>query len=382
MKWALGQVWLRRRTDRCGRRLPRCGAAIVIAAALVAMPAAAAQYSLAASQTVVGDLGRHAVRHGEVFADIARHFDVGYTALATANPDTDQWVPKAGQVVRIPSLYILPAAPHRGIVLNLAQYRLYYFPPGGGRVLTYPIGIGVIGWDTPFGTTKVVRKQANPAWYPPASIRAQHATEGDTLPKIVPAGPDNPLGLFALYLGWKNYLIHGTNKPDGVGRNVSHGCIHLYPEDIAQLFSLVPVGTPVLTVDQPATAGWAGDRLYVEVYPSQKQSEEIDTERRVSDDPAVGVREVVRAAAGQFADQVDWERVEAAANERTGLPVPVAERPALVGDAAPDDAGSAAQSADLDAPPRGSHGDQAFDRLLDQLINRATPAPSAPEADQ
>jgi L,D-transpeptidase ErfK/SrfK len=332
------------------------------------MPAVASQYPLTPGQSVVGDLGRHAVRQGEVFPGIARRFDVGYTALAAANPDTDPWVPKVGQVVTIPSLYVLPDAPHQGIVINLSQWRLFYFPRGGGSVVTYPLGLGVIGQKTPLGETRVVRKQANPAWYPPASIRA----EEPDLPAVVPPGPDNPLGAFALYLGWKNYRVHGTNKPDGVGRNVSHGCIRLYPNDIESLFGIVGVGTPVRVVSQPATAGWAGGRLYVQVYPSQRQTEEIDTERSVSDDPAPGVREIVRAAAGQFADQVDWERVEAAASERTGLPAAVAERPALVGDAAPDNAGSTAQSADLDAPPPGRGGEGAFDRLLDQLITRAS----------
>jgi L,D-transpeptidase ErfK/SrfK len=358
--------------------LARGGAAIVAAAALAATPAAASEYPLAPGQTVIGDLGRHAVQHGEVFPDIARRFDVGYTALAAANPDIDPWVPKAGQTVTIPSAYILPDAPHRGIVINLAQWRLFYFPPGGGSVVTYPLGLGVIGQKTPLGETRVVRKQANPAWYPPASIRAEHAAEGDTLPAVVPPGPDNPLGLFALYLGWTNYRIHGTNKPDGVGRNVSHGCIRLYPNDIESLFHVVRVGTPVRVVSAPATAGWAGDRLYVQVYPSQHQTDEIDTERRVSDDPATGVRAVVQAAAGQFADQVDWNAVATAAAERTGVPVPVAERPALVGDAAPDASGGAAP-ADLDTPHRG--GEQAFDRLLDQLISRAS-RPTDSEDDQ
>jgi L,D-transpeptidase ErfK/SrfK len=369
MIWALVRVW------------SRYSSAIFVAAALAAMPAAASQYPLSPGQTVVGDLSRHAARQGEVFPDIARRSDVGYTALAAANPDIDPWIPKAGQIVTIPSLYILPDAPHQGIVINLAQWRLFYFPRGGGSVVTYPLGLGVIGQKTPLGETRVVRKQANPSWYPPASIRA----EEPDLPAVVPPGPDNPLGAFALYLGWKNYRIHGTNKPDGVGRNVSHGCIRLYPNDIESLFGMVGVGTPVRVVSEPATAGWAGGRLYVQVYPSQRQTEEIDTERSVSDDPAPGVREVVRAAAGQFADQVDWERVEAAANGRTGLPVAVAERPALVSDAMPEGAGGAAQSAGLESPgspPPVQGGESAFDRLLDQLISRATPGPGDPDSDR
>jgi L,D-transpeptidase ErfK/SrfK len=306
-------------------------AVAVLAVAAFAVPAAAAEFAVVPGQQAIGDLDQHVVQHGDVFPDIARHFDVGYTALAAANPGVDPWVPGGGRKVTIPALYLLPAAPHQGIVINLGQYRLYYFPPGGGRVLTYPIGIGVIGWTTPLGATRVVRKDANPVWYPPASIRAQQPD----LPPIVAAGPDNPLGDFALYLGWPKFLIHGTNKPDGVGRNVSHGCIHLYPEDIAQLFDEAPVGTPVRAVNQPATAGWVGNSLYVAVYPSQAQTEEIDTERPVTPDPAQNVRELVNAAAGQYADSVDWAAVDQAADRRTGLPVRVAQRSDGDADATP-----------------------------------------------
>jgi L,D-transpeptidase ErfK/SrfK len=203
----------------------------------------------------------------------------------------------------------------------LAQWRLFYFSPDGNRVETFPLGLGQIGKTTPLGVTRVVRKEANPTWHPPASIRA----EKSDLPASVPPGPDNPLGAFAIYLGWKSYLIHGTNKPDGVGRNVSHGCIRLYPEDIERVFREVSVGTPVRTVSQPATAGWVGDRLYLTVYPSKTQTQEIDTEHPVSFDPAGGVRAVARTAAGRYADSVDWRAVGKAAKERTGAPVIVGE---------------------------------------------------------
>ncbi len=303
---------------------------IVLLMTLVAMPAAAAEYALAPGQKVIGDLGRYVIRQGDVFPDIARRFDVGYTALVAANPGVDPWVPPVGHAITIPSLYILPDAPPRGIVINLAQWRLFYFPPGGDRVVTYPLGLGVIGRTTPLGATRVVRKEPNPTWYPPASIRA----ESPDLPAAIPPGPDNPLGDFALHLGWKNYLLHGTNKPDGVGRNVSHGCIRLYPEDIAKLFASVGVGTPVLTVNQPVSATWIGDGLYVEVFPSKAQTEDIDLERPVTPEPAVGVRELVRAVAGPYADMVDWDAVEQAANQRTGMPVRVGGKSAFDREAA------------------------------------------------
>jgi L,D-transpeptidase ErfK/SrfK len=326
-----------------------CCAALAAWAVLAALPAAAAQFALAPGQQVVGQFSRYVTRPGDIFPVLARRFDIGYTELVTANPGVDPWLPGAGRTLLIPSVYILPDAPHRGIVVNLAQWRLFYFPPGGKRVETYPIGIGVIGWNTPIGVTRVVRKEANPVWYPPPSIRAQHPD----LPALVPAGPDNPLGLFALHLGWPDYLIHGTNKPDGIGRNVSHGCIHLYPEDIARLFAEVAVGTPVRTVKQPAAAGWYGNALYVAVYPSQAQVEEIDTDKPVARDPARGVRALVRAAAGPYAGAVAWNAVDKAADRRTGVPVRVAERPVVADNAVGPGEGAA---------PTGGR-DSGFDRF-------------------
>jgi L,D-transpeptidase ErfK/SrfK len=317
------------------RRAPRWRAAAI--ALLIALPAASCalpttrnppapptpieQFRLAPGQGAVGDITQYRARKGDVLPDLARKFDLGYTALAAANPRVRPWFPPEGHRIAVPALYVLPRAPHRGIVVNLGQWRLFYFPPGGHRVMTYPVGLGVIGRTTPLGTTRVVRKEPHPTWYPPPSIRAQ-----EHLPAVVAAGPDNPLGDYALHLGWPNYLIHGTNKPDGVGRNVSHGCVRLYPEDIAKLFAAVKIGTPVRTVDQPATAGWLDGRLYVQVYPNKAQTEEIDIERPVKLDPARGVRRVVRRAAGRYAALVDWRRVDEAARARTGMPVAVADR--------------------------------------------------------
>jgi L,D-transpeptidase ErfK/SrfK len=315
-------------------------------AALTAAPASAAEFALAPDQTVVGQLQSYIVKKGEVFEDIARRFDVGYTELVEANPGVDPWLAPPGTRITIPALYILPASGRRGIVLNLAQYRLFYFPPGGHEVFTYPVGLGVIGWKTPIGTTRIVRKEPHPAWIPPASIRAQHAAEGDILPAVVPPGPDNPLGAFALHLGWPRILIHGTNKPDGIGRNVSHGCIHLYPEDIAQLFSMVRLGTLVRTLNEPAIAGWAGDRLYLMVHPSPKQVEQIDITQPKTFDPARGVRELVQRVAGQYAGAIDWQAVDRAAAERTNMPVVVADISAY-----------AARAQSAPPPPRASQAE-------------------------
>ena len=146
------------------------------------------------------------------------------------------------------------------------------------------------------------------------------------MPAVVPPGPDNPLGAYALYLGWPKFLIHDTNKPDGVGRNVSHGCIHLYPDDIAQLYSMVAVGASVRAVNQPATAGWSGDQLLVKVFPSQSQVEEIDIDRPVTPEPAQGVERLVQSEAGSFRDFVDWGAVRRAASQRITCGVSVARK--------------------------------------------------------
>jgi len=323
MIWDLSGT--RRRAVGVCRRCSFAAAALVISV-LAGLPAMAAEYAIAPGQKAIGELRSYVIQQGDVFPDIARRFDVGYTALAAANPGVDPWVPGIGRRITIPSLFILPDAPQQGIVINLAQWRLFYFPPGAGRVETYPLGLGTIGQRTPLGTTRVVRKDPNPTWYPPASIRA----EKPELPAIVPPGPDNPLGAFALHLGWPTYLIHGTNKPDGVGRNVSHGCIRLYPEDIAKLFAAVAVGTPVRTVEQPATVGWIDDGLYVQIYPSKSQTEQIDIDQPATPEAAEGVRELVSAAAGAYLDAVDWRAVEQTRNQRSGMPVRVAIRLSVI----------------------------------------------------
>jgi L,D-transpeptidase ErfK/SrfK len=341
MIWALSQ-----RKARGKPFLRLYPAAILLISALAAQPAAAGEYALAPGQKVVGEVREYVVEPGEGLNEIARKFDVGYTALAAANPRVDQFTPGVGRRLIIPSLYILPDTAREGIVLNLGQYRLFYFPPGGDRVFTYPIGIGVIGWKTPLGATRVVRKATNPTWYPPPSIRA----ERPELPAIVPPGPDNPLGTYALYLGWPKFLIHDTNKPDGVGRNVSHGCIHLYPDDIAELYPMLAVGASVRAVNQPATAGWNGNELLVKVFPSHSQVEEIDIDRPVTPEAAQGVQRLVQAEADSFGDFVDWGAVHRAANQRTGIAVVVADRSRVARSSAPADDRGAARAYDNPGP--------------------------------
>jgi L,D-transpeptidase ErfK/SrfK len=318
------------------------GCALATAITLLAAPALAADFPVAPDTKAVGQIQTYVVQQGDNFADIARKFDIGYTEMVAANPGVAPWTPPVGKTLYIPSLYIVPNVPRQGIVIDLGERRLYYFPRDGA-MQTYPIGIGAIGFDTPHTTTKVVRKEPNPVWIPPPSIRA----EQPDLPAQIGPGPDDPLGDFALRLGWPNYLIHGTNKPDGVGRNVSHGCIHLYPEDIEKLFNSVAVGTPVRVIDQPAAAVWIANGLYVEAHPSKDQADQIDTEVAMTPDPPSGLREIVNAAAGDYTQAVDWNAVDQAGVQRTGLPIEVATGTPggpMVSNAAPSPAAT-------DAPP-------------------------------
>jgi L,D-transpeptidase ErfK/SrfK len=214
---------------------------------------------------------------------------------------------------------VLPDAPRTGLVLNLPEFHLYYYHAlrsgKPAQVSTYPVSIGDVDWRTPLGLTRVVSKVKNPSWHPPASIRAEHALDGEILPAVVPPGADNPLGEFALQLAVPGYLIHGTNKTYGIGMRVTHGCVRLYPEHIAQLYRELPVGTPVHIIDQPVKAGWHEGVLYLEVHPP------------LEDQPSQsGVTAAVRAviaATGSRNAQVDWDAVERAVHERRGVPVAI-----------------------------------------------------------
>jgi len=204
------------------------------------------------------------------FSDLAREYGLGYDEMVAANPDVDPWLPGDRTPVLLPTQYIVPDVPREGIVLNIAAKRLYYFPKvaegHAQTVLTYPIGIGRVGWETPVGTTEVVSKAADPHWFPPASVREEHAQAGNPLPSVVAPGPDNPLGSHVLKLAMPGYLIHGTNQPYGVGMRVSHGCVRLYPENIELLYSLVEAGETVRIVNEPYLLGWRNGELYFEAH--------------------------------------------------------------------------------------------------------------------
>lgn len=221
----------------------------------------------------------------ETLLDVARRFLLGQTEVVRLNQDLDRWLVKKGQNVRLPNKRILPDAPHDGIVLNISEYRMYYYPAGQpGTVKSFAHGVGRQDWKTPLGKTSVARKVKDPVWHPPESIRREHAANGDPLPAIVPAGPHNPLGAYALYLNLPGeYRIHGTDidKIYGIGMQITHGCVRMYPEDIEQLYQTVSEGTPVYLVKQPIKVGWLDNVLYLEAHPDL-EGEELTQDQRYS----------------------------------------------------------------------------------------------------
>ncbi len=268
---------------------------------------------------IIGSVTRYLTRDDETLLDLARWNGLGYTEMIAANRGIDPWVPGVGVELTIPGAHIVPAAPREGLVLNLADQRLYIFRPEDASIESVPIGIGRSAWGTPTGRTKVVRKRANPAWYVPESIRA----EDPELPAVVPPGPDNPLGQFAVYLDWPGYLLLGTNEPYGVGRRVSHGCVRLYPEDIARLFIEIPIGLPVTVVDQEVKLAWVGGTLLMEAHPSQEQADALEANDKFAPARPAKYEYQILDIAGVHAARVDWHTVTRALDERTGMPIAI-----------------------------------------------------------
>ncbi len=286
----------------------------------LAAPALRAEtLALEPGSDVVGALATVRSTYEDTLTDIARRAGLGYEDMVRANPGVDPWLPGEGVEILLPTRYVLPAGTRQGVLVNIAEYRLYYFTKDEGRpvVATFPISIGRMDWATPIGMHKILSKQAQPTWYPPASIRAEHAADGDILPRAIPPGPKNPLGDYAMRLTNTGYLIHGTNRPVGIGMQVTHGCIRMYPEDIQWLFPQVPVGAPVQIVNQPYKFGWAADGLYLEVHPH------LEGDAGAGDQGMTDLMaRYVRATEGRPA-QVDWPLVEAVYQAKLGIPVRV-----------------------------------------------------------
>lgn len=282
------------------------------------VPLAAPAPSPLPKEDAVGRPSVHTASDEDTLLDIAMQYDLGFVEMVAANPNVDPWLPGAGTLVAIPSKHLLPAGPRRGIVINLADQRLYHFP-APGTIESYPMGVAAEGVTIVLGTARVVRKRVNPVWIPPPSVRAA----APDLPDMVPPGPDNPLGAFALDLSWPSTAIHGTNSPYGVGRRVSHGCFRLYPRDIERLFRQVAVGTEVRVVDQPVKIGWSTDVLLLEVHPTLDQADEIETYGKADPVELPDLPMALMEMAGALADEIDWPTVRRIAMQHLGIPAPV-----------------------------------------------------------
>ena len=293
---------------------------LALLAASLGANVAAMDYPLVGD--VIGELGGTVTERTDTIADIAKANSQGYNEMRLANPDVDPWLTGDGTQVVIPSQYILPKAPREGIVINIPEMRLFHYLPagkGGTRtVATYPISIGRQDWTTPHGATKVIGKVKDPSWTPPESIRREHAKEGDILPAVVGPGPHNPLGAYALQLGFDGYLIHGTDKPYGIGMRVTHGCMRLYPDDIAKVFKTVPVGTQVRLVNQPIKVGIVDGRLLLEAHPPLEE----DT-AKVAAEQFSGVAKLLLAYNERYELSIDWPALRRAVYRKDGVPVEV-----------------------------------------------------------
>lgn len=291
------------------KRVLSAGLLAILATSSAPVPAAAAEYRR--DGVVLGRRQVYAIRADDSLFEVARRYGLGYTEIAAANPGVDPFVPEPGRRIVIPTEWILPDAPIRnGIIVNIAEMRLFFLRAERARtVATFPVGVGDEGTETPVGVYSIVEKVKSPAWNVPQTIRV----EQPDLPAVVPPGPDNPLGSRALRLSDRTLLIHGTNRPWGIGTRSSHGCIRLYEEDIARLFEMVDGGTPVAVVDQPVKVAADGRRVFLEVH-----------------DPGDG-RDLYREALGLLdakglADRIDPGSVRKAATERSGLVMDVAKR--------------------------------------------------------
>lgn len=270
------------------------------------------------SDSVVGLMLRHQIDGPETLLDLMRPYNLGYVELVAANPGVDPWLPASGSKIVLPTAHLVPDGAREGIIINLAEQRLYFFDPAeGGATQSFPIGVSREGWETPIGETRIVRKKEGPTWYPTASARE----EDPTLGRKVDPGPENPLGTHALYLDWPTYLIHGTNEPDGVGRRVSRGCIRLYPEDIIRLFEVAAVDTPVRVIHDPVKLARVGDAVFLEVHPTLEEMKHLEEEASLPEIEPEDLRERIKAAAGDATPRINWALAYQTAAQRRGVPV-------------------------------------------------------------
>jgi L,D-transpeptidase ErfK/SrfK len=308
----------RRRLPDSVKRLPW-----LVACAFTAAANATVFELPAGEATLLGREERVVTVFEDTLYEIARRFSLGSEEMVRVNPGIDPWLPGAGRRLVIPGQRVLPPGPRDGIVINLPEHRLYYYPPvkkdEPQRVYTWPISIGKMDWRTPLGTTKITDKRERPTWYPPASVRAEHAARGEPLPAAVPPGPDNPLGAHAMRLGLPGgaYLIHGTNNPIAVGMAVTHGCIRMYPEDIAEFFPMVKVGTPVHLINEPLKIAFVDGQLLLEVHPP------VDAQGQTTTLDLGAFEGRLEQALGASTVAIHWDKARAELAQARGMPAVV-----------------------------------------------------------
>lgn len=316
--------------------------AMFVAASIAAAPARSEVIPMPAEGDLIGGVRYVTTKNEDTLIEIARQYSVGQDEMEMANPKIDRWTPGEGTKVLLPKRYILPDAPRTGIVVNIPEMRLYYYPGGRAaaapqktkgaaasvgerpasrpsQIITYPVSLGRMDWNTPLGVTRIASKVKDPVWVPPASIKREHAAEGEILPDVVPAGPHNPLGAYAMRLGVSGYLIHGVDidKAYGIGMRVTHGCIRMYPEDVENLFPQVNVGTQVNLVNQSVKMGWSGGTLYAEVHVP------LDEEKNLTADLMREARARLAKITAKQPVNVDFSVLQAEIAKPTGLPVAI-----------------------------------------------------------
>lgn len=273
---------------------------------------------------VIGHIQTAYAQPGQTIDDVARQYDIGFYEILAANPHVNPENLLPYQKLVIPTQFILPNAERKGIVVNVAELRLYYFPANTNTVETFPIAIGMEGSGTPVGQYYIVEKIKNPKWYVPAQVEAEMAKQGMLLPKVMDSGPDNPLGYYAMRLNKLSYLIHGTNVPATIGRRASAGCMHMFPEDIEYLFSQTPNHTSVTIVDQPFLAGWSGNQLY---FQAQQPIHEDRT--NMSFNYMHYWNDSIQNALNGMnpAPTINWQTVKQVGMDQTGIPAVIATLP-------------------------------------------------------
>ena len=275
----------------------------------------AASYTLPpANESIIGNVQYVAANSGDNVVNIAQRFNLGFNALLSANPELDMARSFAsGTQIVIPTEHILPS-PRQGIVVNLPEMRMYYYPKGTNTVLTYPIGIGKIGRTIPITNTAIIRKAKDPVWVPPPSIREFNLEQGIVLPKVMPPGPDNPLGQYAIYMRLPTYLIHSTIFPESVGKRASFGCIRMYESDIEDFFPSIVQGIPVAIINQPVKLGWEQRSLMIEAHEPLEEH---------AQGPGSTLSSMVQMVASKINHQptlVDWQMINYLSTHRDGIP--------------------------------------------------------------